>query len=77
VSDARDISRYRRNLRGEVESAELYRTLAAAERSPELSEVYCRLAFVDERHAELWRAKLHSAGEASNSIRRASAARHS
>jgi hypothetical protein len=57
-----DVKRYRRNLHGEVQSAALYRMLAAAESSPELAEVYRRLASVEERHAEVWRAKLREAG---------------
>ena len=53
-----DADRYSRNLRGEMQSAALYRMLAAAE----LAEVYRRLASVEERHAELWRAKLRETG---------------
>ncbi len=48
-----DADRYCRNLRGEVDSAALYRMLATAESSAELAEVYRRLASVEERHAEL------------------------
>jgi VIT1/CCC1 family predicted Fe2+/Mn2+ transporter len=57
-----DVERYRHNLRGEVQSAALYRMLATAESSPELAEVYRRLASVEERHAEVWRAKLREVG---------------
>jgi len=56
-----DVERYRHNLRGEVQSAALYRMLATAESSPELAEVYRRLASVEERHADVWRAKLAEA----------------
>jgi VIT1/CCC1 family predicted Fe2+/Mn2+ transporter len=37
--------------------------LASAESNPELAEVYQRLASVEERHADLWRAKLREAGQ--------------
>jgi hypothetical protein len=57
-----DADRYCRNLRGEMESAALYQMLATIESSAELAEVYRRLASVEERHAELWRAKLREAG---------------
>ena len=57
-----DADRYCRNLRGEVDSAALYRMLAFADSSAELAEVYRRLASVEERHAELWRTKLREAG---------------
>ena len=49
----KDIARYRRNLHGEVDSAALYRALGDVEGSPELAEVYHRLAAVEDRHAEL------------------------
>src|SRR5262252_4016877 len=58
-----DVERFRRNLRGEVDSASLYRALSSAESSPQLAEVYSRLAEVEERHAELWRTKIEAAGE--------------
>ena len=57
-----DIDRYRANLKGEVDGAALYRVLAEAEETPELAEVYRRLAAVEERHAEVWRSKLREAG---------------
>ena len=63
-----DIARYRRNLRGEVDSAALYRALAGAEGSPELAEVYRRLAAVEDRHAELWRTRLAQAGQPATNI---------
>ncbi len=59
-----DVERYRENLRGEVDGAALYRLLADAESTPELAEVYRRLAGVEERHAELWRSKIRAAGAA-------------
>jgi VIT1/CCC1 family predicted Fe2+/Mn2+ transporter len=59
----KDGERYRQNLRGEIDSAALYRTLASTESSPQLAEVYKRLAAVEERHAEVWRKHLQELGE--------------
>ena len=58
----RDIERYRNNLQGEVDSATLYRALADTETSPQLKEVYRRLAVVEEAHAEFWRGRLARLG---------------
>ena len=58
----RDIARYRTNLQGEVDSAALYRSLAESETSPQLKEVYTRLAVVEEAHAEFWRGRLQRLG---------------
>jgi VIT1/CCC1 family predicted Fe2+/Mn2+ transporter len=57
-----DIDRYRSNLRGEVDSAALYRALAAAEANPQLKEVYGRLAAVEDAHAQFWRGRLDRLG---------------
>src|SRR5436305_15257212 len=54
--------RYRSNLQGEVDSAALYRALADAEENLQLSEVYRRLAAVEEAHAEFWRKELARLG---------------
>jgi VIT1/CCC1 family predicted Fe2+/Mn2+ transporter len=63
VSDRRtDSERYRDNLKGEVDGAALYRLLAAAEETPELAEVYRRLAAAEDRHAEVWRSRLRDVG---------------
>jgi VIT1/CCC1 family predicted Fe2+/Mn2+ transporter len=59
-----DRQRYQQNLQGEVDGAALYRLLADAESTPELAEVYRRLAAVEDRHAELWRSKLREDGAA-------------
>jgi vacuolar iron transporter family protein len=48
--------------RDELDSATLYRALADLEKNPRLSEVYRRLAGVEERHAELWAERLRAAG---------------
>jgi VIT1/CCC1 family predicted Fe2+/Mn2+ transporter len=65
----RDIERYRTNLQGEVNSAALYRTLAESETSPQLKEVYNRLAAVEEAHAEFWRSRLTRLGASSGKSR--------
>ncbi len=64
MSDESPVSRYRSNLHGEMDSAALYRALAAAESNPQLKEVYGRLAAVEEAHAEFWRKRLASVGAA-------------
>src|SRR5712691_11052457 len=58
MADDDSITRYRSNLQGEVDSAALYRAMAEAEHDPHLSEVYRRLAAVEEAHAEFWRKQL-------------------
>ncbi len=65
----RDIERYRSNLQGEVDSAALYRALAETETSPQLKEVYRRLAQVEEAHADFWRARLARLGAAAGKTR--------
>lgn len=57
-----DIQRYRANLQAEVDGAALYRALAENEQTPELAEVYARLAASEERHAAFWRERLSQAG---------------
>jgi len=54
--------RFRRNLQGEVDSADLYKALAEAEQDPHLQEVYRRLAGVEEAHAAFWRTQLQRVG---------------
>jgi len=63
MTDAHDaIARYRKNLQDEIDSAALYRGLAEAERSPELREVFLRLAAMEEQHARFWEQKLRELG---------------
>jgi VIT1/CCC1 family predicted Fe2+/Mn2+ transporter len=57
-----DVRRYRYNLRGEVNSAALYRALAEAEANPQLAEVFRRLAMVEDAHAQFWRSRLDRLG---------------
>jgi len=65
----RDIARYRDNLQGEVDSAALYRALSETETSPQLKEVYRRLATVEEAHADFWRKRLTRLGANSGKAR--------
>jgi VIT1/CCC1 family predicted Fe2+/Mn2+ transporter len=58
-----ELARYRENLRHEVDSAAIYRTLAAVEREPNLAEVYRRMAAAEAGHARLWEEKLKAAGQ--------------
>src|SRR5580700_4086367 len=62
--DDGSVARYRTNLQGEVDSAALYRAMAEAEHDPHLSEIYRRLAAVEEAHAEFWKKQLSRIGAA-------------
>jgi hypothetical protein len=62
MSETDTARRYRANLRGEVDSASLYRTLAETEPDPHLAEVRRRLAAVEEAHAEFWKKQLGGVG---------------
>ena len=64
-----DAARYRDNLKGETDSALLYRALSSIESDPRLSEVYRRLAAVEEKHAALWRQRLAGAGQPARKMR--------
>ena len=57
-----DQNRYLANLQAEVDGAALYRALAAIDAGGELAQVYTRMAETEERHAEIWRAKLRETG---------------
>ena len=48
------LSRYRKNLQGEIDSAALYRAMSSAERSPQVAELYMRLAAVEEKPDDLF-----------------------
>src|SRR5437588_5178299 len=62
MADDASAARYANNLQGEVDSAALYRAMADVETDPRLSEVYRRLAAVEEAHAEFWRKQLARIG---------------
>ncbi|MGD0983122.1 MAG: demethoxyubiquinone hydroxylase family protein [Acidimicrobiales bacterium] len=57
-----EAARYRANLQGEIDSATVYRAMAAAEKSPQLASVYIRLAEVEERHLSFWEDRLRKIG---------------
>lgn len=61
-AQSRDQRRYRRNLQDEIDSAHLYRAMAAHEGSSELRQVYLKLAEVEERHARFWEDLLEKSG---------------
>jgi vacuolar iron transporter family protein len=58
-----DLKRYRENYLSEQEGVYLYRVLAEVESDAHLAELYRRLANIEQRHADLWRGYLTSAGE--------------
>jgi VIT1/CCC1 family predicted Fe2+/Mn2+ transporter len=62
VAERSAAERYQANLQGEIDSASLYRALASSEPDPKLSEVYSRLAAVEEAHASFWRKRLETLG---------------
>lgn len=57
------VRRYRSNLQAEIDSASLYRALADLESNLQLAEVYRRLAAAEEAHAEFWAKRLTALGE--------------
>jgi len=62
MAEEGSVARYQSNLQGEVDSAALYTAMAEAEQDPHLSEVYRRLAAVEEAHAEFWTKELDRLG---------------
>jgi vacuolar iron transporter family protein len=57
-----EASRYRKDLQGEIDSASLYRALARTENDPRTSDVFRKLAAVEDAHAEFWRKNLERIG---------------
>lgn len=58
IAEAGAARRYRASSPDEVDSASVYRAIAAAEPSPQLAEVYRNLAEAEERHADFWAEQL-------------------
>jgi VIT1/CCC1 family predicted Fe2+/Mn2+ transporter len=58
----KDIPGMRAYLRGEVDAACIYDSLARSEPDRSVSEVFRRLAEVETRHADFWRTRLAQAG---------------
>src|SRR5947209_19653165 len=50
-----DIERYRANYLSEQEGVYLYSKLAEIESDTHLAELYCRLAAIGQRHADVWK----------------------
>ena len=63
-----DAARYRADLQGEIDSASLYRVLAQAESDPRTSDMFRKLAAVEDAHAEFWRKHLERIGVAIPSL---------
>lgn len=57
-----DREQYQTNLQAEIDGVALYRALAEIEAGSALATVYSRMADAEERHAEIWRAKLRETG---------------
>jgi len=53
---------FQANLDDEIDGIALYGLLAEAERNPDRKSIFTQLAAVEERHANIWRAKLREAG---------------
>lgn len=64
MSEPADVARYRANLQDETDSAFLYRSFAAAEKQPQIAEVFRRLAETEERHGRFWADQIRQAGAA-------------
>ena len=56
------VARWRANLRAEVDGAFIYHAMAAHAGDERLATIYGEMAATEERHAELWRARLLAAG---------------
>src|SRR4030042_5933013 len=53
---------YQANLDDEIDGSALYTLLADAERDTDRKSIFTQLAAVENRHANIWRAKLREAG---------------
>lgn len=62
VADREAIKRYQANLDDEIDGIAIYRLVAQAEKDPERRRIFEELSAVEERHANVWRAKLREAG---------------
>jgi vacuolar iron transporter family protein len=58
-----EVERYRENYVSELEGVYIYRELAELESDAHLAELYRRIAAIEQRHADLWKGYLESAGE--------------
>ncbi|MGA7675842.1 MAG: VIT1/CCC1 family protein [Rhizomicrobium sp.] len=62
MAQENDTARYQANLQGEIDSASLYRALAEAESDSKTSNIFRKLAAVEDVHAEFWRKNLKRIG---------------
>lgn len=62
MADESDRRRWTAYWQDEIDSATVYRAMAAAEDHPQLAEVYRRLAATEADHAAFWAARLAAAG---------------
>jgi VIT1/CCC1 family predicted Fe2+/Mn2+ transporter len=62
MATRQELKRYRANLLDELNSAALYRALAANEKNPDIAEIYRRLADTEQDHAATWTKRLEAAG---------------
>lgn len=63
MANAQDLARYRANIQDEVDSAYLYRVVADTQQSPQLAQVYRKLAAAEEKHAQFWQDELRKTGK--------------
>lgn len=61
--EPQDRARYRANIQDEIDSAFLYGTISDVETSPQLRQVYRKLAATETQHAAFWQNVLREAGE--------------
>ncbi len=64
MNNRKDIDRYERNFRDELDGAALYAALAAAEKDAVRKDLFLQLSQSEAKHAEIWRDKLRLAGVA-------------
>jgi VIT1/CCC1 family predicted Fe2+/Mn2+ transporter len=64
MQEPEEAIRYREDLQGEIDSASLYRALAATADDPRTSGIFRKLAAVEDAHAEFWRRNLSRVGAA-------------
>jgi VIT1/CCC1 family predicted Fe2+/Mn2+ transporter len=57
-----DVARWRRNLQAEFDGALVYRAMASSAGDQRLAKLFTQMAEDEERHAELWQARLTDAG---------------
>ena len=62
MTSTTDLKQYKQNLAAERNAVALYDSLAKAESTPPIAEVYRRLAATERKHAAVWENKLREAG---------------